>query len=89
MIYKQLLGAITARKYFDVKFNITNDKVEAVSNYLAKNKFCSNEPTINEGSSFTQINVLIPKGMFPMMLDGIKEFGASSIVRSDVKQYVI
>lgn len=63
MIYKQLLGAITARKYFDVKFNITNDKVEAVSNYLAKNKFCSNEPTINEGSSFTQINVLIPRNV--------------------------
>ena len=89
MIYEQLLGAITARKYFDVKFNIANDKVEAISKYLVENKFCSNEPTINEGSSFTQINVLIPKGMFPMMLDGIKEFGASSIVRSDVKQYVI
>ena len=26
MIYEQLLGAITAKKYFDVKFNIANSK---------------------------------------------------------------
>ena len=89
MIYEQLLGAVTARKYFDVKFNIANEDIEKVSNYLIENKFCSHEPTVNHGSSFSQINVLIPKNIFPEMLDGIKELGASSIIRSDVKQYVI
>lgn len=89
MIYEQLLGAVTARKYFDVKFNIDNDSVEKVSNYLVENKFCSAEPTVNHGSSFSQINVLIPKNNFPEMLDGIKELGAFSVIRSDVKQYVI
>ena len=89
MIYEQLLGAVTARKYFDVKFNIANDSVEEVSRYLVENKFCSAEPTVNEGSSFSQINVLIPKNHFPEMLDGIKALGASSVIRSDVKQYVI
>ena len=89
MIYEQLLGAVTARKYFDVKFNIANDSVEEVSKFLVDNKFCSAEPTVNEGSSFSQINVLIPKNHFPEMLDGIRELGASSIIRSDVKQYVI
>ena len=99
MIYEQLLGAVTARKYFDVKFNIANDSVEEVSKFLVDveevskflvdNKFCSAEPTVNEGSSFSQINVLIPKNHFPEMLDGIKALGASSIIRSDVKQYVI
>ncbi|WP_295620895.1 ATP phosphoribosyltransferase [uncultured Methanobrevibacter sp.] len=88
-IYDQLLGAVTARKYFDVKFNIANDSVEEVSRYLVDNKYCSAEPTVNEGSSFSQINVLIPKNIFPEMLDGIKALGASSIIRSDVKQYVI
>ena len=89
MIYEQLLGAVTARKYFDVKFNIANDSIEEVSRFLVENKFCSAEPTVNEGSSFSQINVLIPKNHFPEMLDGIKALGASSIIRSDVKQYVI
>lgn len=88
MIYDQLYGAITARKYFDVKFNIANDKVEDVSNFLVENKFCSDEPTINAGNNFTQINVLISKDKFPMMLDGIKDFGASSIIRSNLKQYI-
>jgi len=32
---------------------------------------------------------LIPKEHFPEMLDGIRALGASSIIRSDVKQYVI
>ena len=89
MIYEQLLGAVTARKYFDVKFNIANESIEEVSNYLVENKFCSAEPTVNQGSSFSQINVLIPKEHFPEMLDGIRALGASSIIRSDVKQYVI
>ena len=89
MIYEQLLGAVTARKYFDVKFNIANESIEKVSNYLVENKFCSAEPTVNQGSSFSQINVLIPKEHFPEMLDGIRALGASSIIRSDVKQYVI
>ena len=88
MIYKQLLGAITAKGFFDLKFNIENSKVDDVSKYLLENKFCSHEPTINKGSNYSQINVLIPKNNFPEMLDGIKKFNASSIIRNDVKQYV-
>ena len=79
-----------------VKLNIAEsdismygEKIEKVSNYLVENKFCSAEPTVNQGSSFSQINVLIPKEHFPEMLDGIRALGASSIIRSDVKQYVI
>jgi ATP phosphoribosyltransferase len=88
MIYEQLLGATTARQYFDVKFNVSKEFAKKVSNFLVDNKFCSDEPTINEGSKFSQINVLIPKNKFPEMLNGIKQFKASSIVRNDVKQYI-
>lgn len=89
MIYKQLLGAVTARKYFDVKFNIQNEKVDDITHYLLYNHYCSNEPTVNMGENYSQINVLIAKEHFPEMLDGIKQLGASSIIRSDVKQYVL
>lgn len=89
MIYKQLLGAVTAKKYFDVKFNISNESLDDVSAYLVENGFCSAEPTVTHGTQFSQVNVLIPKNKFPEMLDGIKELGASSVIRSDVKQYVI
>ena len=88
MIYDQLYGAIIARNYFDVKFNIASDKVEELSNYLVNNKFCSDEPTITPGVSYSQFNVLISKDLFPKMLDVIKSYGASSIVRSNVKQYI-
>ena len=88
MIYEQLLGAITAKKYFDVKFNIANNKIEEVSAYLIDNKLCADEPTITPGSDFSQINVLIPKAKFPEMVDAIKGFDATSIIRNDLKQLI-
>lgn len=88
MIFQQLFGAIKARKYFDVKFNVSNKNVGEVKEFLLSNDFCSDEPTVVEGTSFSQVNVLIPKTKFPEMLKGIKTFGASAVVREDVKQYV-
>jgi len=88
MIFEQLYGATTARKYFDVKFNVNNDIALVVSDFLVDNGYCSDEPTINAGRKFSQINVLIEKNKFPEMLNGIKDYGASSIVRNDVKQYI-
>ena len=88
MIFDQLYGVITARKNFDVKFNVKNELAHEVCDFLMVNGFCSDEPTVNSGNQFSQINVLIPKNRFPEMLNGIKTYDASSIVRNDVKQYV-
>jgi ATP phosphoribosyltransferase len=88
MIFEQLFGAVKARKYFDVKFNISRDKVKEVKDFLLSHNYCSDEPTVVEGNSFSQVNVLIPKNKFPIMLKGVKSFGASAIVRENVKQYV-
>ncbi|MDO9043771.1 MAG: ATP phosphoribosyltransferase [Methanobacteriaceae archaeon] len=88
MIFDQLFGAIKARKYFDVKFNITNHRVEYTKSFLVSNDYCSDEPTITKGSNFSQFNVLITKNKFPEMLKEIKTLGASAIVRENVKQYV-
>lgn len=88
MIFEQLFGAIKARKYFDVKFNISNESVEEVKDFLVSNAFCSDEPTVVQGKNFSQVNVLIPKIKFPEMLKGVKSYGASAIIRKNVKQYV-
>ncbi len=88
MIFEQLFGAVKARKYFDVKFNIANQGTLEVKEFLQNGGFCSDEPTIAEGRNFSQVNVLIPKTKFPEMLKGIKELGASAIIRENVKQYV-
>jgi ATP phosphoribosyltransferase len=88
MIFDQLFGAIEARKFFDVKFNIANHRVADTAAFLVSNEYCSDEPTVTAGSSFSQINVLIPKNKFPEMLKEIKSLGASAIVRENVKQYV-
>jgi len=88
MMFEQLFGAIKARKYFDVKFNISNERVDEINGFLMSKGFCSDEPTVVSGSNFSQVNVLIPKTMFPAMLRAIKSYGASAIVRENVKQYV-
>jgi len=88
IMFEQLFGAIEARKYFDVKFNISNDKVDEVKGFLMSRGYCSDEPTVISGANFSQVNVLIPKTKFPIMLRGIKSYGASAIVRENVKQYV-
>ena len=56
MIYEQLLGAVTAKKYFDVKFNISNNKIDDVSNYLIDNKLVTGteiEKMKNKGIAYT------------------------------------
>ena len=88
MIFKQLFGAITAKKYFDVKFNMANEKIEEVTKFLVENELCADEPTITEGSKFSQFNVLIPKSRFPEMVDAIKGFEGTSINRNELKQLV-
>lgn len=88
MIYEQLFGAIKALSYFDVKFNIENQAVEELTTYLYDNNLCSNEPTITPGKKYSQVNVLIGKNKFPEMVTAIKSFGATSIIRNDVKQYI-
>jgi ATP phosphoribosyltransferase len=88
LIFEQLFGAVNARKYFDVKFNISNKNMIIVKDLLLSGGFCSDEPTIVEGNSFSQVNVLIPKNKFPEMLKSIKSYGASAIIRENVKQYV-
>lgn len=88
MIFEQLFGATTAREYFDVKFNISNETVNEVKGLLMSRGYCSDEPTVVKGANFSQVNVLIPKTKFPAMLRGIKSYGASAIVRENVKQYV-
>lgn len=88
MIFNQLFGAITAKRFFDVKFNIDNSKIAEVSDYLVENKLCADEPTITKGPNFSQINVLIPKVKFPEMIDAIKGFNATSIIRNDLKQLI-
>ncbi len=88
IIFDQLYGAIEAREYFDVKFNIANLRIDDATEFLLNNGYCSDEPTVTKGKKFSQVNVLIHKTKFPEMLKEIKSLGASSIIRSNVKQYV-
>jgi ATP phosphoribosyltransferase len=88
-IFQQLYGAVTARRYFDVKFNVTNNNVELVKNYLISEKLCADEPTIIKGEKYSQVNILILKERFPMVLSALKkDYKISAIVRNEIKQFV-
>jgi ATP phosphoribosyltransferase len=88
-IFQQLYGVVIARKYFDVKFNVTNNNVEPIRKYLITAKLCADEPTIIKGKKYSQVNILILKERFPLVLSCLKkDYNISAIVRNEIKQFV-
>jgi ATP phosphoribosyltransferase len=88
-IFQQLYGAVIAKKYFDVKFNVMNNNVEPVRNYLITEKLCADEPTIIKGTKYSQVNILILKEKFPLVLSNLKkDYKISAIVRNEIKQFI-
>jgi len=88
-IFEQLKGAIVGKKYFDVKFNVPNEKLDAVSNYLIGQGLCADEPTVSKGKKYSAINILIPREKFPEALKTLRQtYNASAVVRDEVKQFV-
>ena len=88
-IFRNLYGVVDGRKYSDVKFNVPVFQVSAVEEYLITEGLCADEPTIVVGKRFAQVNILIPKGRFPQILDTLtQKYNASGILSSDMKQYI-
>ncbi len=88
-VFQQLYGAVVAKKYFDVKFNVKNNKIKALRNYLISEKLCADEPTIIKGEKYSQVNILILKEKFPLVLSCFKkDYNISAIVRNEIKQFV-
>lgn len=88
-IFEQLYGAVVGKKYFDVKFNVSNDKIDVLRGYLIKMSLCADEPTITIGEKYSAVNILIPREGYPEIcrtLQGV--YGASAFVRNEVKQFV-
>ena len=61
IIFEQLFGAIKARKYFDVKFNIANQRLDEVKDFLLSNEYCSDEPTAVKEAAFPRLMFLFLK----------------------------
>lgn len=87
-IFQQLYGAVLGQRYFDVKFNVPMAQVEKLSDYLIAERLCADEPTIVGGKKFAQVNILIPKKIYPEAVEKLKKgYNASAIIPDDVKQY--
>ena len=88
-IYQLLAGAVIGRKYFDVKFNVANSRLDEIKKYLVSEGLCSNEPTVSRGENYSAVNILMPRDRFPEALRTLRrEYSVSAVVRSEVKQFV-
>jgi ATP phosphoribosyltransferase len=86
-ITDQLIGVVTARKYNDVKFNIPKDRFEELMTYLRDHHLYSQYPTITEAGEWYAVNIVVPRETWPKISRELKrDYGASAIVRSDLKQ---
>lgn len=88
-IFEQLQGAVTGKRYFDVKFNIPLGVVDKLREYLVEAGLCADEPTVTIGKQFAAVNILIPSKTYPNTLKMLREtYGASAVVRNEIKQYI-
>ena len=94
-IKDKLLGVVFARKYYDVKFNVEPETREPVTRYIGCEKLALKGPTVSpiinpDGSECGYaFNIIIPKARFPEVSGILKrEYGATGIVREDIKQLI-
>lgn len=88
-IFAMIKGATVAEEIFDVKFNTPITFVGSLKEYLTSAGLCADEPTMVLGEKFAQVNIVIRRKVFPKTLKELREkYGASAIVRNDVKQYI-
>lgn len=88
-IYEMLYGAVVGKNFFDVKFNISMTRVEKVRRYLKEAGLCADEPTIVLGEDYAQVNIFIPRKTFPGERQKLaRNYGATSFVRNEVKQFI-
>ncbi|MBU1032141.1 ATP phosphoribosyltransferase [Patescibacteria group bacterium] len=87
-IFDQLYGAVVGKKYFDVKFNVPLPRLDELREYLVEEGLCADEPTIIQMKKFAAVNILIRRNRFPSTLQELRRLGASTVVRSEVKQYI-
>jgi ATP phosphoribosyltransferase len=88
-ITEHLLGVVTARKYNDVKFNVPKSRFEDLMAYLKEHHLYSQYPTITDAGDWYAVNIVVPKETWPQISRELKrDFEASAIVRSDLKQLI-
>ena len=88
-IADHLLGVVTARQYNDVKFNVPKGRFDDLMAYLRTHHLYSQHPTITEAGDWYAVNIIVPKEMWPKISRELKrDYEASAIVRSDLKQLI-
>ncbi|HUU50848.1 MAG TPA: ATP phosphoribosyltransferase [Nitrospinota bacterium] len=89
-IRDQLMGAVIARKYNDVKFNIHKKDFDKLMKYLKENKLYSQAPTVTEAGDWYAVNIVVLKETWPKISRELKrDYKASAIVRSNLRQFIL
>jgi len=88
-IFDFLKGVVDGKNYFDVKFNVGNENLQSICDYLTKERLCADEPTFAQGRNYSQVNIFIPRARYPAVISVLrKKYKIKSIVRNEVKQYI-
>jgi ATP phosphoribosyltransferase-like protein len=83
MFLLNLYGSINAENKVMVMFNVPNENVDAIENYLREKNLFADEPTVSAGKKFTVFNVQIDAGNISEPLAKVRyelaKLGATSI----------
>lgn len=89
-IFRMFQSAVP-KNLCDMKFNVPRANLEKLKRYLISEGLSANRPTVIEEADnpFGVVNIIIPRKDFPNLVETlIGDYGASAIVRNEIKQYI-
>lgn len=83
-----LRGAVRARSFEYVSFNVGKGKLPSVVAYLRENGYTAKVPTVSIYAGNAVVSTLLPKMSYPKIVAELQQLGADDIVRLPARQII-
>jgi ATP phosphoribosyltransferase len=83
-----LQGAVRKRSFEYVTFNVKEQKLQPVANYLVEKRYTAEQPTVSIYGGNAVVATLLPKANYPLIIAELLQLGANDIVRLTAQQII-
>ncbi len=79
-VASRMSGAVKARKFDYITFDVTLDRMDSCLRYLAEHKLFEEEPSVVKGHEYASISIAVPKACSADVEDELRNMGAQTII---------
>lgn len=91
-----LVGAVVGKNYVELTFNVLGgiEKLKPIITYIYENKLARKGPTVSkimnpEAEEIGYgVNIIVPRGIYPMAVNDLRGLGAADLYHTDVRQLI-